>query len=184
MKKTMFCATASIGALLFAGVAQASLIGSTVDVSAYFGNTSSPYYDPGNVVVGAGVEYPAGSYPSYNPSWQIDISDSQLTITDTASTGFPFVTSSFNGWILTVVSGPAITSAAVDAGSDFSPFALSIVNGTLQLNYSGVAGPSGGTSIINFATDSVAPSVPEPGTLALLGLGLAGLGFARRRKLN
>ena len=26
------------------------------------------------------------------------------------------------------------------------------------------------------------PSIPEPGTLALFGLGLAGLGFARRKK--
>lgn len=33
-----------------------------------------------------------------------------------------------------------------------------------------------------FYVDALSVSVPEPGTLALMGLGLAGLGFVRRRK--
>ena len=38
----------------------------------------------------------------------------------------------------------------------------------------------GGTGFDILATATAA--VPEPGTLALLGLGLAGLGFSRRRR--
>jgi hypothetical protein len=36
----------------------------------------------------------------------------------------------------------------------------------------------------SFEIDNLATSVPEPGTLALLGLGLIGLGFGKRRRLN
>ena len=37
--------------------------------------------------------------------------------------------------------------------------------------------------VFRFASD-IETTVPEPGTLALLGLGFAGLGFSRRRKLH
>ena len=40
----------------------------------------------------------------------------------------------------------------------------------------------GGEYDISFSSVVNSPSVPEPGTLALLGIGLVGMGLARRRK--
>lgn len=42
--------------------------------------------------------------------------------------------------------------------------------------------PAFGGALVNGGVAEIVRSVPEPGTIALLGIGLAGLGFARRRK--
>jgi hypothetical protein len=45
-----------------------------------------------------------------------------------------------------------------------------------------IGGTGGGLSHLVLYASGDGTSVPEPGTLALLGLGLAGLGFAKRRR--
>lgn len=179
-------ALAALLPLALAGQANAGLLGSTVNMSPYYPTSASQYDDAGNVVVSGAVEYPDGSFDLYNNSWQIDISDTQLVITDFRSEGLPYSPADFNGWILHVVSGPNIVSASADGASGFLPFAISVVNGDLLLNFQGVSGPAGSSSIINFSTDPGPDpvSVPEPASLAVFAMGLLALRQVRRRRIG
>ena len=74
------------------------------------------------------------------------------------------------------------TGSGSTTGNNWVSQSLYLVGGnpstTLEFRAVGSSDSYGGS------LDNVSVTVPEPGTLALLGLGLAGLGFAKRKKAN
>lgn len=159
--------------------ASASLIGATVDVTANYPDPTSVYTDPGSVIVGNGVEYPTGSYPTYNSNFSVDILANSLVISMTS--GVSFGSADFNGFVLSVLSGPDITSAFVDASSNLSPIELFISGGDLYVDFAGLNYGSPWSTTINFTTSNN-PAVPEPATWAMMLIGFGAAGYSLRRR--
>jgi hypothetical protein len=151
----------------------ADLLGSTVIGTPLFPDTSTLGGTGNSAVatVGAGIEFPEGLILF---SGNIDITDHQIIWTPTVSV--MYLTSTFNGFSLQFSGAPTITNVTLDPASLLSATSISFTADTVFLNFSGKVAVSGESAIFD-----VNP-VPEPATMLLFGLGLAGLAGVRRFK--
>lgn len=182
--KQIFRTSIALAALLLSVPAFASLIGSTVNVTARFGINPDIVAAPGNRVVDASEEYAQGSFgPGYSQGLSVDITDDRLIVTNRGGFISNFALSPFNGFYVTMVSGPALLSGIdVAAESDFLPTPVQNNNGEITINFSGVTNVQTGFRSVILLETAGATVIPLPaaGWLLLGGIALMG-GLAKRR---
>lgn len=153
----------------WAGTVNASLMGTEVTLEHYYPTVDNLLHGPLNVTVSDGVECISCFYGGED----IDIGAESITWVHTGI----WSDGAFNGLLVSGLDW-GVPGAITDIDVLGSVVNVDFGDDWVRINVAGIS--SGGTIVVNLTAEH--ENVPAPATLALFGLGLAGLGWSRRKK--
>ncbi len=181
MKISKLLASTALALTLASGAAIAAPI---VGSSALDFGTVSGTQGAGNILSMTGIEYSTPLSGAFVGTQGTAVSDFSVTQTILTPVAFTSAIGNFSGTVLSVDIGGPFTN--ITAEGTFTPLGALALAGNepnaMQFNLTFTFNPDSvsGGGVINSSFTPV--RVPEPMSLALFGLGLAGLGVAMRRK--
>ncbi|MGA2772410.1 MAG: PEP-CTERM sorting domain-containing protein [Bryobacteraceae bacterium] len=159
---------------------RAGMVGDQVSLTWFLPDLSTIYLGPATATVGAGVEFPASTFPS-NPAVSVDLTDT--TITFTGGYQSTFNAAAFNGFGISDLTHQNFSAVSIlSATNDWVGFSSSRVSfdaGHVYVNFASLPLSTSDQLVLQVTQNSV----PEPGTFALLLSGLI-IAFLWRLRKN
>jgi hypothetical protein len=172
--KRLAAVFATIALSTLVATAHAGVLNDTVKIEYLYPTVNDVYENLGQGVVGAG-----GFHVVFQDYFDMTVTDNRITIDYRTRTG-PYTVAPFNGFALTDLT-KSLPNISLNSATNLAGFGndnFSVVDNVLMVNWQGLYHDP--NTLVVFDIESTTNNVPEPVSLALLGVGLLGFGASRR----